>query len=561
MANRSQKRRSKQRREMKRAKRSQNRKPRHRDRFPAAGHGQSASGTVETGIHPSLRYLHPYETAETLSGTPMAATDLVGLVSRYSWRQTFQGLAILSGVVANSPDGPLGERVRTLTIDPLRELAARLSASDPRWANILTSVSSRRSSMTLAHEEVILFLQHLVLLEGADPGEAPGEGEIALMLAGANGHLGDWTEDSRTSQRDRLAAELSRILRFNNAPDMLRSFVRAFSIFSSKPVHGPLADETVWQGLQQQAFGGPFNDFFETVLGPLYILTSQWGREGSKYYNPVLDMRDFLNQVKVVPAVFKEFFARLTTTRQQVQGELLRRPDGLPRGPVSLIYRPFLEIDPSTFIATSPWTVLAQLRSGLWAHYLAAAKKIFPHRGAEDVWLPAFGYMVEGWCRRVAEQASKDLRGARVVLPTHPGAADEIEDVVIVEGDGAILFSVKASMMPMQAARGTGSAADTMGWFERFLFAEAKGRHAPGAARLLNDRISRIREGVYEDRGLGRNIRLFPVVITYDSLGESDTLYKWIEERRKQLGLLCHAAVAPLCLGDVEDFDGVDPIW
>ena len=46
----------------------------------------------------------------------------------------------------------------------------------------------------------------------------------------------------------------------------------------------------------------------------------------------------------------------------------------------------------------------------------------------------AFGQMLEDWCRRYAKRAEASARTRFTTeLPTHPGAADEIEDVVTVD--------------------------------------------------------------------------------------------------------------------------------
>lgn len=292
-----------------------------------------------------------------------------------------------------------------------------------------------------------------------------------------------------------------------------------------------------------------------TVLGPLYALTSLWGLEGSSYQDPVINVPRFLSQTAVSEQSFTNFIAPLVSTRDDLRAQIERRSDRLPQAPIALTYRPLIEVAPSVLLASTPWDVQTQVRSGIWARYLAAGKRMFK-RGAEDVWLPGFGYMVEGWCRRVAKEASAS--GAcpgTVLLPTSSGSDDEVEDVVVIEGSNVVLFSVKASMMPVDVGRRAASVDATFAWYEKFFFGARAGRYAPGALKLLDARVTKLRSGEFEKFGVGRTLRVFPVVVTYDSLCETDLLYRWLDDESRLGGILLQSDVAPITLARLEEFE------
>ncbi len=249
MGNKSSGKRSRHRREEKRAnrslrlkrnpKRSSYKTPRPGD--PVAEPPQSALSPGLGSAHPSMRYNLPYETAERIFGTPMSAEVLRELVQQFSWKEALFMLAHLAAIVANAGEGPLSERVRRLTVDPL------LTITSPQ-EHLLRGrrfAQANRDRIVLAHEEVILYLEHLVLLEGAETENRPPDVQISLWLAGANSYLGQWSEpeDAPGSEFERLCAEMIRLTRFNNHPDLVREWVRTHHMFSVRPSNGPLSGE------------------------------------------------------------------------------------------------------------------------------------------------------------------------------------------------------------------------------------------------------------------------------------------------------------------------------
>jgi hypothetical protein len=178
-----------------------------------------------------MLYSHAYATAEQIFGRSMTADELISRVRTYSWKEAFIRVALLGGLVANSSDGAFSEVVRQRTVDQIPKLTG--ASASTLLAHGRAYVAANRNQIALAHDEALSFLQHLILLEGADDGDAPGDPEIAFWLAGANGHLDQWIESS--DGNDALMAEIIRILRFNNQPDALAELVRTRLLFGTRP--------------------------------------------------------------------------------------------------------------------------------------------------------------------------------------------------------------------------------------------------------------------------------------------------------------------------------------
>ena len=228
MGNKSSGKRSRHRREEKRAnrslrlkrnpKRSSYKTPRPGD--PVEQPPQSALSPGLGSAHPSMRYNLPYETAEgnlrdtyVCRGSSGARTAVLlegsPLHARPSGRDCRERRRRPSVRARSTADrGPL------LTITSPQEHLLR----GRRFAQ------ANRDRIVLAHEEVILYLEHLVLLEGAETENRPPDVQISLWLAGANSYLGQWSEpeDAPGSEFERLCAEMIRLTRFNNHPDLVR---------------------------------------------------------------------------------------------------------------------------------------------------------------------------------------------------------------------------------------------------------------------------------------------------------------------------------------------------
>lgn len=508
-------------------------------------------------LHPSMAYAHAYENADTIFGTDMTADFLISRIRSFSWEGSYCRLADLASVVAQY--GPDSETVRRLTVDPLARLTGDARAA-PIVHRARRAVASRRNEIVLAHEEAISFLQHLAILEGGDGEEIPGDPELSLWLGGVGSHLGKWQREDEARSRsvqDGLIATMAHGFRFNNELDPARTLVRASMLFAQPPQHGDLADPDTWRQLEEAAFGGPYQDFLEGVLGPLFMLSRMWGDEASKYPRPAVVLGDYLKEVRIDPAAFTAFLDRVSSDRETIRDEIRGRirADGLPHAPTALLHHPFIRTRPGTYVAASPWAVQLQVRTGVWALFLNGTKRLFPGR-PPDVWFRAFGGLFENWCRLVATEAARSpFVKVSFHMPARPGGEDEVEDVVLIEGSAVVLFSVKARVMDRKAAREAVSVGTTMKWYEDFFFEEKGDDYRGGAVRLLDRRIARIRAGEFEAQGVRRNASILPVVVTYDTLGESDLLYRWLEQECSNRGLLQDGGVSPMTLARVDEFE------
>jgi len=123
-------------------------------------------------------------------------------------------------------------------------------------------------------------------------------------------------------------------------------------------------------------------------------------------------------------------------------------------------------------------------------------------------------------------------------------------------------MSAKASLVPEATVRSAESADAAVVWLKRFFFedpkkAKQKG-HRGGAVYLLDKKISLIRSGALETRGLSRAATIVPCIISFDNLGESGVLYKWLEEEALAKGLLfTHGGVRPITILTPEDYEAL----
>jgi hypothetical protein len=506
------------------------------------------------GRHPSLRYAFPYETSDTVFGTLATPEFLIQRIRACSWEASFKQLAWLAAKVSHY--GADSEEVRRLTLDPLSNISGDASAASI-VANAKLAIATRRNQMTLAHEQVLSFVQHLVLLEGGDSSDPPGDTEISLWLACAGTFLDRWQKEAGASdEAEQLIATLSHALRFNNKSDAARNLVRSSVLFAKAPRTGDLADPTKWDSFLVQAFGGPYDEVFEGGLGPLYLLSQIWGDEARNMPAPVINLERFLAETKVRKDAFMAWLEPMSADRSTLREAIRKRTrDGLPHAPTALLYQPFVKFSDNIYVAASPWAIQHQVRFGPWARLLVAAKTISPKR-SPDSWFRAFGQQVEAWCRDLATEASKStFCKSRFHMPVVPGGDDEVEDVVLIEGRSVVLFSVKSRVMEAQAAREAVSVDTTMKWYRDYFFEDKGDDYRGGAIVQLDKRITMIREGRFESQGIPCNVRILPVIVTYDSLGETDQLYRWLESECETRGFLQQPEVGPLALSRVDEFE------
>ena len=164
--------------------------------------------------------------------------------------------------------------------------------------------------------------------------------------------------------------------------------------------------------------------------------------------------------------------------------------------------------------------------------------------------------MFEDWVRAYATKV-REVPGTNVqiVLPTHPGANDEIEDVVVIENSAITMFSAKGRMVREDVARHSLSRRQLLDWYEEYFFEGKNDEFRGGAIRQIRACIDMLRRGDFEDRGITRHVRVHPVIVTYDSLCENQMLYVWLNEKCKTHQLLQQPNVGKPVLAAIQDYE------
>jgi hypothetical protein len=231
-------------------------------------------------------------------------------------------------------------------------------------------------------------------------------------------------------------------------------------------------------------------------------------------------------------------------------------PDSLlPHAPTALLRKPFVDLGNGEVLASSPFNVRAIMRTGVWASYLRGAKKLLGDKRGADEWTIAFGQMLEDWCGHYARRAESAAHiPFRVELPSHPGAADEIEDVVCIEPDAVLMASVKARLVREDVARHAISRTRLLDWYEEYFFTEKTAKYRAGVLTQLSARVDMLRRGEFEPR-VQRDAPVYPLLVTFDALCDSAQLNEWLLERCRKHGLFQQARVAPLTIAVVDDFE------
>jgi hypothetical protein len=222
--------------------------------------------------------------------------------------------------------------------------------------------------------------------------------------------------------------------------------------------------------------------------------------------------------------------------------------------------KPFVRMDQQNLVCLSPWHMRDHALFGTWFKLNEAAKKVLKTKDNQR-YSSALGYSFEHWCASIAKEASEsgDFTGS-LILPSESGAEDEIEDVVVVEGNVIALFSAKAKLVREASLKTANYVEHTVEWLRQFFFesevdAKAKG-HRAGVAVLLDKRVTKIRNGEFD--GLDRNMIVLPCVISFDNVGESGILYRWLAEECAKRNLLsARPDVRPITVLTPVDYEGL----
>ncbi|WAM25159.1 hypothetical protein [Myxococcus sp. NMCA1] len=409
-----------------------------------------------------------YLSTQSIIGSPIQAYKLREFIGQFSWEETFTRLAMLAGSLANF-------RTNNKKHYPqhIHEELAKLRFS-PRGIDwrIGTHVFQNKEN-PIAHEQAIYFLQALSILDGKDTGPPPSALDIGRLLLAANDHLTSWKEKDTPplSQLEQLTAEFCHLSRFNKHHDSLRGIVRTALVFERPPKKGILSDAATWASVQNRAFGSSFLEWFESFLLPLCYFSQTWGTyKDGDWIAPIIDPRTWYSKTALHPTWADGHFSSLTTTKDQARSKLEAslRSDGLPHAPTFFIQTPFIKLSSGNLVAASPWAVREQLRGGIWMRHREATR---PLSDGIRPWTSAFGQIFEAACRNIAtESIGESNPTIRLILSKDIGSSDEIEDIITIESDGIILFSVKSRLVMEPVARQAVSRRKVLDWYEDFLF-------------------------------------------------------------------------------------------
>jgi hypothetical protein len=273
---------------------------------------------------------------------------------------------------------------------------------------------------------------------------------------------------------------------------------------------------------------------------------------------PVIEHPDrWLRQTRLSGDLAQPFFASLSIDRETARAELSKKLDdqGFPFGPALFHRYPFVKFPDGSLVAASPWAVEGHLKTGVWAAHLQAAKGEYGDSGPQR-WFSAFGDQFEAWCRRIAEVAARGDRFRGRIVTSAAIGIDEIEDVVLLEGNIVVLFSAKASLVPVSALREARSTKDVVQWYHRFLLetGDQQYRGGRGALKLLDEKCSKLRRGDYEPH-ICKHATILPVVVTYDDIGDNPGAYIWTYARCNELKLFKQPRVRAPTFMSIPDFE------
>lgn len=510
------------------------------------------AGTTTTETPVSLSEARTYLTLSGLTGARLPASYLIAHAKQLAWRPALTLLGRVAAVLANEGGA---ESAATLRVT-LGELLKYPAANDAEIAVVEVvrhHLRSRRTPPIVAHDGVVYFLQALVLQHGGEAGRAPSLAELAFLMLIANDHL-DEHSAAPISETEPTIEELATVLchqrKFNRQHDMVCVIARAAAMFEQPPDDRLVPGDPEWLASQRAAFDGlTFAEHFDSYIAPLVLISKTWGGLGdAEAKDPLLPRRTWFSGAAISDDDGRRFLDSLSMERGEIAGKIPVRPDGLPGRPIVFFRSPLVRLSDDTTLCLSPRLIQEQLELGLWAKFRTAKA---------GRWVIQFGAIFELWARRVARGAG-DLNPrlqAQLEISARMGTEEEIEDVVVKDARNAVLFSVKGAVLREDVAHHA-SVEETIAWYERFLFQPpdpADRRDHPGAVVKLEAKIKLIRAGRYP--AIAPDSYVMPVIVVFGSLHENPALYKWIERRCKERGLLQDGRTAPLCLATIDDFE------
>ena len=506
--------------------------------------------------HNSGEPLRPVLVLSEAAGQACPREFLIQQVAQYSWKHTFVKLSRIASIIARHDNGPFASATRDWTTDML----LRHTPTNELEHRVVTYLHSQNlTARPLAHELSVYVLQALTLLHGSDAGPEIQDGTVAFLLLAANDHCFTWlTDDEPEAQLDSLFTDVVRNSHFNHYARPLNDFVRMPLLLSPRPMtRNEWPTDAAWAACMTEALGCPLEIYISKFAGPVYMMSRLWGTSDPLEYPApsTVSIKGWLQALSDLRV--RDYLIEISGTREEYREHIRCRED-VPLSISSFYRKPFVRIDDDLLCSFSPWCVQEQLRGGLWGRLRTHMQ--LKHPEDPELWHRVFGILFEQWCQKVAQLAAKMKRFPdKVITPSYAGAADEIEDVVLKSGKRVALFSCKASAVPEYAIKNVESRTRTLGWYERLLFAPSRpGRseRRGGAVRQLHDRIRDIRNGAYAARGIGPDVEIYPVIVSYERLGiDTAPGYVWLNERLATENLLRDAG--PLAAIHVEDYESL----
>jgi hypothetical protein len=496
--------------------------------------------------------LRAYSTLSEIAGEGSSPELVAQMATRWAWAPTVLKLSVLAALVAEH--GPEGAITRALTVEPLRSHAVVANDFDARVSDYARAHGDK---MVVAHGDILYFLQSLAILYGAEDGPVPSDRELAYWMLMAGDHLPGWKMESApaVTPLESGVALMARASLFTSKEDVALSLARAKLLFGRPPRRGRFTSAAKWEELQHEAFGCSFAEYLDQFVTPLTTSAVMWGKRNANggLVPPLIHPSTWLRQTKLDNSRPLAELDKLVISREDAREKLRRHltPAGLPRSPAFFYRQPFIRVGADSVVGLSPMAVYGHLRGGIWAKFLAATK----HRtGAAEPWQEAFGYLTEQYCRELAKDVARSEQSPDRVVEW---PREEIEDLVLANGNAVALISVKSRLMDERYLRQASSPRDVIGWFNEVLFRQKSSRtdrHRSGALRQLDAAVARIRAGRYEPL-VARDVEVFPVLVMFEEVFDTYYLQQWVGETCSRIGLFAGERVRPVVLASLTNLE------
>jgi|SRR5579871_1078105 len=498
------------------------------------------------GAKRAMQSIKGWTSLNVATGVRMPVEEILQRISQFDRSEALVTLSRIAGDLANGEGGLTGPAARAWTHNLLVKTR---DSGHPLEQHIARCVEALPTDSVIVHGRVLFTLQALVLLHAATTGgRRPHDGELAFLILALNDHIPQWMEESpRLTRAETKLAMMAAESIFNHTfDDPLRFVVRSVDIMEGDIERASLNQEE-WSRIQFEALGCSFREYAERFLLPFFFLSKGWGYDKAPGIDPA----------PWVKSRFGSMYERWLTeaSRPIDESSWVSKstcPGGLPRLSGEFFRTPLLRINTGQghrLLGMSPWHVKDHVNLGTWGKLSEGTKTAFDTPSNEK-FTATFGLLFERWCAAIARDAGQEggFRG-RIVVPEK--GQEEIEDVVVVDGERVVLFSAKSTLIREASLKTARSLADVAAWHADFFFlTAARGKatgHRAGAAFLLDGTINRIREGRYESRGVPATGLIIPVIVSYDYIGEGLGLYEWLDEECARRGILgSRAGVQPL---------------